>query len=173
MREGKGIYELVQACSRLDKDAFNLRMIGNVSEPVRRRLIHLAGPGWERWLKVEGELPRQACQRELLRSDALVLPSTGEFEAFPYVVLEAMSVARPVVVTARGAVPEIVAANSEYPCGLVVPPGDVGALAGALQAVIDRPEDSALLGINGFSRARSVYEVGRVVDELCRVWFVP
>lgn len=171
VREGKGIYELAKACSRLHPGAFNLRMIGSVSGAVRQRLTQLAGPEGVRWLRIMGEMPREACQQELLRSDALVLPSTGEFEAFPYVVLEAMAAARLVVTSSRGALPEILAANCEDPCGLLVPPGDVAALAGALQKVIDHPEESAQLGLRGFNRALSLYEASRVIDRLCGVWF--
>lgn len=63
--------------------------------------------------------------------DVLVLPST--IEGMPLVVLEAMALGTPVVATAAGGTPEAV---DDGGTGLLVPVGDVNALAAALDRLL-------------------------------------
>ena len=62
----------------------------------------------------------------LAAADALCL--TSDYEALPFVVLEAMATGLPVVATRVGALPELLGDNA----GVLVDPGDHGALTGAL-----------------------------------------
>jgi len=75
--------------------------------------------------------------------DVFVLPSI--LESCPLVVLEAMAMKTPVVATDVGAVPELVLHRQT---GYVVPPGDSGAIAEAVLALLAQPGR----------------EVGRLVD---------
>jgi glycosyltransferase involved in cell wall biosynthesis len=68
--------------------------------------------------------------------DVFVLPSLSE--SMPNTLLEALRLGLPGIGSAVGAVPEILAS-----CGLLVPPGDVSALARAMRGLAD---DAALLG---------------------------
>ena len=63
-----------------------------------------------------------------------VVPSV-EPEAGPLVVLEAMSIGVPLVATAHGGPVEVVGR-----AGLLVPPRDPQALAGAIRSLLDDPE---------------------------------
>ena len=98
---------------------------------------------------------------ELYRaSDALVLSSA--WEGMPNVVLEAMASGRPVVATAVGAVPEMVADGWT---GFVVPPGDHTALASAMERMMGlAPEERRAMGEAGRSRVRERHSVESVVD---------
>ena len=78
----------------------------------------------------QGPKPRAEIPNWLAAADLLILPSLSE--GTPNVVLEAMAASRPVVATSVGGIPELVAHGST---GLLVPPRDAGALAGALQQV--------------------------------------
>ena len=111
--------------------------------------------GRVRLLGLRDDLP------ELYRAcDALVLSSA--WEGMPNVVLEAMASARPVVATAVGAVPEMVAHGET---GFVVPPGDHAALAGAMERMMDlTPEERRALGEAGCRAVRSRHSVDSVVD---------
>lgn len=80
-------------------------------------------------------------------ADVSVLPS--RFEGMPNTVLEAMAMARPVVATAVDGSVELVRPNET---GILVPPGDVGALAAAL---LDLSRDSDRREMMG-TRAREV-----------------
>ncbi|HET6953658.1 MAG TPA: glycosyltransferase, partial [Acidimicrobiales bacterium] len=68
----------------------------------------------------------------LAASDVLVLPSRSE--GMPGVLIEAGLSGVPVVASAVGGVPEVVADGET---GVLVPPGDEAALAAALQRVVD------------------------------------
>ncbi|HTT14674.1 MAG TPA: glycosyltransferase family 4 protein [Thermoplasmata archaeon] len=76
---------------------------------------------------VEDERTYRAIVR---RAHALVLPS--EWEAFGLVLLEAMAARVPIVATAVGGVPEVLAGGRT---GRLVPYGDPGAIAEAMRAV--------------------------------------
>lgn len=64
--------------------------------------------------------------------DVAVQPSSAFVESFGMSAVEAMASARPVVVTANGALPEVV---EDSVTGLVVPPGDIDSLAEALSTL--------------------------------------
>jgi glycosyltransferase involved in cell wall biosynthesis len=67
-------------------------------------------------------------------ADAAVLSSS--WENFPHTVVEALAVGTPVVATAVGGVPELVRDGEN---GLLVPPGDVEALAAAIRRLVEEP----------------------------------
>ncbi len=99
-----------------------------------------------------GDRVRFLGQREdvpdlLAAADLLVLPSWAE--PFGRVLIEAMAMARPVVATRAGGVPEIVEHGAS---GLLVPPRDPAALAEAILALLDDP-----------ARARAMGRYGRAV----------
>jgi len=77
----------------------------------------------------------------LARADLFVLPSVTE--AFPNALLEAMACGVPSIATAVGGIPELV---DDGRTGLLVPPRDAGALAGAIGALLDDPLRAAALG---------------------------
>jgi glycosyltransferase involved in cell wall biosynthesis len=64
-----------------------------------------------------------------------------------------MACAVPVVATTGGALPEVVGRDGET--GLLVPPDDPGALAGAIAALLDDPGLRARLGAAGRERVMS------------------
>lgn len=75
-----------------------------------------------------------------------------EPEPFGIVFVEALYAGRPVVTTAAGGPAEIVTSS----CGLLVSPGDRGALAAALERLIREPALRTRLGAGGPARARAV-----------------
>lgn len=80
--------------------------------------------------------------------DIFALPSFKE--AMPMSVLEAMSAGRPVIATAVGAVPELVA---DQQTGLLCAPGDADSLSGAILDLLEDPNKARRLGENGYARA--------------------
>jgi glycosyltransferase involved in cell wall biosynthesis len=76
-------------------------------------------------------------------SDLVTLPSY--MEGCPNVVLEALASGRPVVASSVGGIPEILSEE----CGRLVPPGDSGALALALQSVLERSWDAEAISARG------------------------
>ena len=93
------------------------------------------GPDWVRFLGFRSDISAL-----LIASDFLVLPSLRK--AGPIAVLEAMAHRRPVIATPVGGVPEIIEHNQQ---GLLVPVGDVNALADAMARLVnDAPLRRAL-----------------------------
>ncbi len=76
--------------------------------------------------------------------DMLVLPSL--IEALPMCLLEAMAAGKPVIATRVGAVPGLVV---DAQTGLLLDPGDVGALANAILRLLENPDQACQLGENG------------------------
>jgi len=81
--------------------------------------------------------------------DVFVLPS--RWEGMPRVLLEAMALAKPVVATRVGGVPELVLDTGT---GFLAPPGSPGAIADAVAALLNAPAQSREMGL----RARAVVE---------------
>lgn len=125
LRPGKGIEDLLAALGAIRGrlDGALLAVAGD--GPERPRLERLASEmGLGRrvaWLGFRRDVPGL-----LAAADLFALASGGD--ALPTALLEAMAARRPVVTTRTGGIPEIVTPGT----GLVVEPGDVPALAGAL-----------------------------------------
>lgn len=90
--------------------------------------------------------------------DALAL--TSIYEGLGLVLLEAMAAGRPVVASAVSAIPEIV--GDDGAAGILVPPRDPEALAGALRRVID-PAVAAAMGAAGRRRVAERFSLANMV----------
>lgn len=82
--------------------------------------------------------------------DVFVLPSREE--TFGWVLLEAMTRAKPVVASDSGAIPEVLGRDE---AGLLAPVGDSAMLAMAIQSLAGSPELRQRLGSMGAARVRS------------------
>lgn len=84
-------------------------------------------------IEMLGGLSRREVAEELNRSHALVIAS--DVETFGVAGIEALAMGRPVIATRSGGPEHFVNGSN----GQLVPPGDVNALAGALEALIAAP----------------------------------
>jgi len=109
----KGIEYLLQAVQGLEEE---LWIIGR--GPDQERLARMSGNVQVRFL---GELSQDELFKYMQKARCLVLPSLSE--AFPNVILEAMSAGLPVVATRVGAVPELITPGLT---GFLVEPRDPG-----------------------------------------------
>jgi glycosyltransferase involved in cell wall biosynthesis len=103
-------------------------------------------------------------QRAVEEAAIVVVPSLGE--GFGMVALEAMERARPVIASAVGGLPEIVADGET---GLVVPSGEADALAEAIVALAGDLERAAAMGEAGRERALAEFtpeRSARRIEEL-------
>lgn len=92
------------------------------------------------------------------RADVFCLPSVQE--GFGIVFLEAMASGLPIVATTAAAIPEVV--PHRY-AGVLVPPGNVGALAEALIELLRNPDQRAMYGAFGREYVEA-YDWDRVAD---------
>ena len=94
-------------------------------------------------------------------ADLLVLPSVTRQEAFGVVQIEAMGRGKPVVSTRLGTGVEWV--NQHGETGLIVPPGDAGALRDAIRRFASDAVYRDALGAAAALRARSVFSTKQMV----------
>lgn len=104
-----------------------------------------------------GPVPHAAA---LLRASTVFCLLSGT-EGFPNVVLEAMAAGLPVVATRVGGTPE---AMLEGQTGFLVEPGDHGAAAGHVLALLADQQLRARMGRCGFVHARECFSLERMVD---------
>ncbi len=101
----------------------------------------------------------------LHRTELLVHPA--RWEGFGLALLEAMLAAKPVVAARVGSVPEIVADGET---GLLVPPDDPMALAGAISSLLADVDRAAAYGRAGLERARREFSVAKMADRTAAVY---
>jgi glycosyltransferase involved in cell wall biosynthesis len=98
-------------------------------------------------------------------SDIFVFPSLAD--CAPLAVPEAMAAGLPVISTTVGAIPEMV---REGETGMLLPPGDVGALRNAIETLLARPELRAEMGAAARRLVEAEYDARfngrRLVDVL-------
>ncbi|HEX9780861.1 MAG TPA: glycosyltransferase [bacterium] len=93
--------------------------------------------------------------------DVAVLPSL--FEGMGRAVLEAQAAGRPVVASRVGGVPELI---EDGRTGLLVPPGDAGALERALEALANDAGQRARLGATAQQSVDARFSAERMVSQL-------
>ncbi len=100
-------------------------------------------------------------------ADVVVLPSLSE--GFPFVVLEALAMARPVVATKVNGVPELIRDGIH---GLLVPPRNPQALYATIQTLLHDPSLAARLGKAGqqevaarFTSERMIQDTVKAIEE--------
>lgn len=120
-----------------------------------------------RWLN-EFVSERNVIQQYLSAADVYTLPSRQE--GFPVAPIEAMCCSLPVVATDAPGVPDILE-GGEVSGGIVVPKGDVLALASALGRVLDDEALGRELGQNARDRVESCFSPQAIGKQLHDVFF--
>lgn len=158
----KGVDILLEACAALKSRGRRFRLLiageGQDREALCALAANLGVADCIEWL---GWVSGSAREDFFCRIDVLAMPSRKE--AFGMVMLEAMSRAKPVVVSDCDTPARIV---TEARCGAVVPRGDVGALADALDKMLENRAGLCELGERGFAKAKTEYSEDHLADEL-------
>lgn len=132
LRNLKGIDVFLQAIARLREEKGRIvtaHVIGQTTEMESWiELARAVGIGEQ----VAFHLPKPA-REAFAMTRALVVPSRAE--SMPYVVLEAVAAALPIVATRVGGIPEIFGPRADE----LVPPGDSAALADAIDRMLADP----------------------------------
>jgi glycosyltransferase involved in cell wall biosynthesis len=154
----KGVPDLVRAfagAGLADRAQLVLVGDGGLRPEYERLAAELLPPGTAAFC---GRAPDADLLRLYRSSAATVLPSTTREEAFGVVLIESMACGTPVVASALPGVRGVIEEGVQ---GLLIPPGDVGALSSALAAVVDDPARRAAMAeaarrraVERFSHAR-------------------
>lgn len=157
LRQLKGVDVLLQALARIA-----------AVQPVRAVIVG-AGPDAERFKSLASKLrlgelatfpgPMPA-QKAFALGRCLVVPSRAE--SMPYVVLEAAAAQVPLIATSVGGIPEIVN-GSDTP---LIAPADVDALADAMRAFLNAPEDAKQRAERLKALVAERFTVARAADEV-------
>lgn len=147
----KGFADLIDAASRLEAERplDSLVIVGD--GPLRPELEGLVGSLMlEHRVELPGALDPDLVRDELERADLLAMPCVvapdGDRDSMPVVVKEALAMEVPVIATYEVGLPELV--RPEF--GMLVPPGDPGALAGAIAGLLAiDPGERAAMGARG------------------------
>ena len=140
-RAHKGVDDLVEAVGTLGGDV-RLVLVG--ADPRAE-----AGQRWagRPWVRLVGEIPFDEVPHYLVAADAVAVPQRATSDTVgqvPAKIFDAMALARPIVSTAVSMIPEILQG-----CGVLVPPGDVVALAVALWRLLGDSPSAEGLGRQG------------------------
>jgi len=153
----KGVPVLLRAASQLVPEAQLIlcagaadtpELLAEVTELVDGLQASRSGVQW-----IAEMLPRPELVQLLTHATVFAIPSL--YEPLGIVNLEAMACATAVVGSRTGGIPEVVADGET---GLLVPPGDPGQLAEALNALLRDPDRAQAMGQAG--RKRAVAEFG-------------
>jgi glycosyltransferase involved in cell wall biosynthesis len=135
LARNKGVFELLEACAALRSEFpdLHLRLLGRGESQVRQELQALAVRlGQPELLELAGFVERTELPEHFSRAHLFAAPS--RYEGGPgFVYLEAMACGLPVIACAGSGAAEVVRPGEN---GLLVPPGDLGALVSALRLLL-------------------------------------
>ena len=123
---------------------------------LERQAVHLGLPGRVHFLGFRSDVPL------LMRMADVVTHTSTAPEPFGRVIVEGMLAKKPVVATRAGGALEII----EEGAGVLVPPGDAGALADALRSLLEQPVSARQMGTRGYARAATHFSVSQMHDAL-------
>ena len=112
-------------------------------------------------IKFVGFIPNDQIFALLQKHHIMVMPSVMDSESFGVAVLEASACGRSVIASRVGGVPEVLRHGET---GLLVPPGDVGALTDAILSLASDREKCRTMGEAGRDLVRTNYLWERSLD---------
>jgi glycosyltransferase involved in cell wall biosynthesis len=152
--EKKGFGTLVEAAAGLSGLRVAIAGAGDLRESLSRRIEERAAP-----VGLLGPLDRTEVADALAAADVVAVPSVidraGNVDGLPNVLLEAMAAGRAVVASRVAGIPDVITDGVD---GLLVPPGDVGALRAALARLAG--DDALRARLGAAARATAVKRHG-------------
>ena len=161
----KGVHDLVRAFAQTASEQPRVKLVcggaGAVAEI--RRLAD--GLGLADRLECPGWLQAERKEAELAGATMFVLPSYAE--GMPMALLEAMSWGLPVIATPVGAIPQLITPGIN---GLLVPPGDLGALAAAITRLLREPSLRNDLGAAARATIEARFSRAVMIEQLLGIY---
>lgn len=161
----KGVFELVRACKTIPN--IRLRMIGAISDNMRKELTEIAGNGNE-WLEIKGQVSFKETIREMKSCDVFVLPTYTE--GFPNVILESMACGCPIIASSVGAIPEMLEEEEGRHYGILIDPQNEMNLKTAIHTLLSNDNLKVECGNNARKRVYARYNIQTVSNQLIKTW---
>lgn len=161
--EQKGQLLLVEAANLLAKQGIDFELVlagdGELRQPIEALIQQY---NLSNHIKITGWISSAQVREFILESRAMVLPSFAE--GLPVVIMEAMSLKRPVISTYIAGIPELVESEKS---GWLVPAGDVGMLAEAMKSALSVSiEALTAMGEAAFLRVTERHHIDREAEKL-------
>ena len=162
----KGVRVLIDAFARLASDHPTARLTLVGDGPDRAALeLAVAKAGLTEQIEFTGYLSQDAVAETLANADIFALPSFAE--GVPVALMEAMASQIPVLAPRVGGVAELVEDGVH---GFVLPPGDVDALASALDNLLSDPGLRLKMGAEGRAKVESEFTQSSEAKWLLRLF---
>ena len=161
----KGVFELVSVCKNIPN--IRLRMIGAISDNMRKQLIEIAGDQ-DNWLDIKGQVPFKETIREMKSCDVFVLPTYTE--GFPNVILESMACGCPIIASSVGAIPEMLEEEEGRHYGILIDPQNEMNLKTAILTLLSNDNLKVECGNNARKRVYARYNIQTVSNQLIKTW---
>jgi glycosyltransferase involved in cell wall biosynthesis len=146
----------VRLASRGGPPTCSLVFLGSGSAQERERVVRVLSHSPREWRAVvRFDVFREGDLSTLAAADIVVQPSTFH-DAFPNAVREAMTLGKPVIASAMGGMLEMIVDGEN---GLLIAPGDVAALASALDSLLRSSERRQQLGRSAELFARQHFDI--------------
>jgi glycosyltransferase involved in cell wall biosynthesis len=166
--EKKGFPYLIAAARILAANgrSFTVRIVGG-GEQRETLQVAIQRAGLEGTVELCGAMPQEKLLALYQEAAAFVLPcvvtDNGDRDGIPNVLVEAMRMRVPVVSTEISGIPELVLHDQT---GLLVPPHDAQALAGAIAALLDDPERARRLAAQAARHVAEAFDLHRNAQSL-------
>lgn len=168
LRPYKGFEVLVDACARLETAGVRVRCELVGEGPARQALLgRVRRHGLEGSVRLAGAATQEEVAAHLADADLFVHPSVvapdGQMDGIPVALMEAMAASLPVVASDLSGIPELVTDGVD---GLLVPPGDVEALAAAIESLAGDAAQRRRLGESARMKVSREYDLTANTERL-------
>lgn len=158
LRDLKGVDVMIEALADLKGRGLTPSALfvgdGETAEKARYRAL-IAQRGLEAQVRFEAPMPARGA---FARGGCIVIPSRAE--SLPYVVLESVAAALPIVATDVGGIPEILSAEQDR----LAVPGDPSSLADLMASYLAAPERQAAAAVLRRERIRELFSLDAMVQ---------
>ncbi len=163
-REHKGVEDALQAVLMIDDPNIIMMVVGGNPEGDYENKIRKLGG--DRLIMID-PIPVKKMPKYLLLADVVVVPQRQTADTagqVPSKLLDAMSMARPIISTRVSDIPEILDG-----CGLIVAPESPEAISSAIKWFFANPEEAVFMGKKARVRCMEHYSMKTIKEQLIRL----
>ena len=163
LAQGKGLKTLIDATIQAGK--VNLKIVGN--GPLMKELVsYVKSKDNKGLIKMLGQKSRNEVIELLKRSNFSVVPSEL-YENFPYSVLEAFAIGKPVIGSRIGGIPELIDDGIN---GFLFPPKDVARLSELMCTLSENHDRARRMGENAKKKCALKFNSKKHYNELMKIY---
>lgn len=164
IREQRGLQQVLDAISQLDRDDIELRLVGPLRQQNDDWLSNIRNQRHD--VTVLGRVPHPDALKEISNADICLCPLTDSIEnyqySYPVKVFEYMAAGKPIIATELDGVSQIV---TDQESAILVPPDNSDEWATAIEDLADTPTRRELLGETAREEVKQ-YDWGRINDKI-------